>query len=233
MSLVNGHGGNPSRHTIMNISMLMSVSLAAEVSLQSQINLHRPTQKSSIHRKLPGAFNPALTAFDPNSSDYTHKDPSSILSSSNASASPQDYGAPADWIQCPPEVEGHRASYDCSAYIMCLNGEMSGAYLSCMGLKFDNSKGVCDWGEDVKCDSDKDVNTNGQESSDGEGGVTYAGQMETATAFRPMGGSFHGESSGKPEAAAWNGGSDWGGSWVQGVWYVLNDVLVVCLVTMD
>jgi hypothetical protein len=93
-----------------------------------------------------------------------------------------------------------------------------------MGLKFDNDKGVCDWGEDVKCDSDGGSVGGNEESGAGQGGgVTYDGEMETATAFRPMGGSWEGEenSGKKEEPAAWNGGSDWGGSWIEGVWYVL------------
>ena len=96
---------------------------------------------------------------------------------------------------------------------------MKGKYESCMGLMFDNSKGVCDWGEDVKCNSEGgDVELSGE-------GTTYSGEMDTATEFSPMGGSWQSEEadSGKPDAAAaWNGGSDWGGSWVEGVWYVDN-----------
>ena len=97
---------------------------------------------------------------------------------------------------------------------------MSGEYLSCMGLKFDNGKGVCDWGEDVKCASDTGGGSSGESESTEGGGTTYAGEMETATAFRPMGTSWQPDASSgkKEEPAAWNGGSDWGGSWVEGVW---------------
>ena len=101
---------------------------------------------------------------------------------------------------------------------------MTGDYLSCMGLKFDNNKGVCDWGEDVDCESDREnAGASSDDGSDGgesgEKGKTYSGKMETATAFRPMGGSWQAEGDDvKGEPGAWNGGSDWGGSWVEGVW---------------
>lgn len=209
---------------MISVFLILSVS-ADELLTQSQLNLQRPTTK--FHRKLPGAFNPALSAFDPNSPEYNHKDPGLAAGSGTTGTiseipNPADYGAPSDWIQCPPDVEGHRASYDCTAYIMCNNGELSGEYLSCMGLKFDNEKGVCDWGEDVKCGSDSNgSNEEGSSSEGGGGGATYSGEMESATAFRPMDGSWQSDaaSSGEQEEpAAWNGGSDWGGSWVEGVW---------------
>lgn len=232
---------------LIAIASLLSSTFPAYSVRQSQINLNRPKnprQKQENHnnhgpnqthrRKLAGAFNPALTAFDPNSPEYAHKDPGLALgaattgglSTADALASPQDYGAPEDWVQCPPSYEGNRASYDCTAYIMCSKGEMSGEYQSCLGLKFDNTRGVCDWGEDVMCEGLQDGNSTSLVGEEG-GGTTYSGEMETATAFRPMSGSWQEEEdSGKSdEVAAWNGGSDWGGSWVEGVWCVIHSCL--------
>ena len=87
-----------------------------------------------------------------------------------------------------------------------------------MGLKFDNEKGVCDWEESVVCSPDGNNSESDGSSGEEEKGITYAGEIETVTAFRPMGGSWQGEVGKEEMAAAWSGGSDWGGSWVEGVW---------------
>ena len=103
-----------------------------------------------------GAFNPNLA---PNSqSKVTH------------------LNTPTEFNPCPSDTtfSGNRASYDCTSYIYCSGGTPKGDYLSCIGLSFDNEKGVCDWKESVYCES-IDGSATPAKSDEGEGAESSGG----------------------------------------------------------
>jgi len=181
-----------------------------------------------------GAYNPNLVAYDPNSGQYMHGDPAAGSFSNakldNSNNDDDNIGGGEDsstsntvsatWSPCPtdPSFEGDRASHDCSSYTHCAGGQARGGYKSCLGLKFDNERKVCDWAESVTCASAD----SGSESVGGDGGsgsnhvskeIGSATQIAVATA----------DTAGSNGATANNavtgwGGSDWGGSWINGVW---------------
>ncbi len=181
-----------------------------------------------------GAFNPNLVTYDPNLSEYQLDHTSSSSSSTTGSEIPP----PDNWSPCPVDnlnFSGHRASYDCTSYIECTGGQPRGEYVSCMGLKFDNEKGVCDWAESVICANDPDTTSDGGENADsevenedgGEGGEigdadhnkeTIGSITEYIIDMTNSAGSNGAEAN--TEVTGWSGGSDWGGSWIDGVWYV-------------
>jgi len=81
-----------------------------------------------------------------------------------------------------------------------------------MGLKFDNTRGVCDWAERVSCvyhstTNNSDGNTNGGGGGTGTKIIGSATDIDIATS-NTMGSS----------GATANDGSDWGGSWINNVW---------------
>ncbi len=97
-----------------------------------------------------------------------------------------------------------------------------------MGLFFDNDRSSCDWEENVTCEKDlnggggNDNKGNSTEAGDsGNGGEGQGAGTEKVMASALTGANAKSEAEGDDgaqEAAAWNGGSDWGGAWVQGVW---------------
>mmetsp|Transcript_15025 Transcript_15025/g.29711 ORF Transcript_15025/g.29711 Transcript_15025/m.29711 type:complete len:1992 (-) Transcript_15025:64-6039(-) len=187
--------------------------------------LHDFTKFESAHRLLGGAFNPNLENFDP------HGDPTNGVGGVGAvgivdnDLAIEAYGAPESFVQCPPGIEGNRASYDCTSYVYCLDGQIRGTFHSCMGLFFDNERSSCDWEENVTCE--KDLNGGGgnnEEENTSDEGDSVDGQQgagkEKVMASALTGANAKSETEGgdEAEAAAWNGGSDWGGAWVHGVW---------------
>ena len=167
---------------------------------------------------------------------------------------------PEDWSPCPSDdlnFRGHRASYDCTSYVECSGGMPQGSYVSCLGLKFDNERGVCDWAESVACASDGGDDNNDDDGSD-NGSVGEEGEVENT---QGGGGDDNNNNNNKDdevliigsitdydtdrtnsagssgaeannEVTGWQGGSDWGGSWIDGVWYVpfgLFAFLLACL----
>jgi hypothetical protein len=191
-----------------------------------------------------GAFNPNLVTYDPNSSEYqfNHQSTSTTDNLDTGSEIPP----PESWSPCPINnlnFSGHRASYDCSSYIECSGGQPHGEYMSCMGLKFDNEQGVCDWAENVICDSssntdDEDVaianDESDEENDEGEekegeignnnnNNNSEEGIIGSITDYdidmTNSAGSNGAEAN--TEVTGWSGGSDWGGSWIDGVWYVV------------
>ena len=109
------------------------------------------------------------------------------------------------------------------SYIYCSGGTPIGDYLSCMGLSFDNEKGVCDWKESVYCESidgssaaTSDSTADGESSSSGGGeGVTNV-VIGSTTAIS----TAESQNVGSVGATS-NEKSDWGGHWVGGKWYVV------------
>ncbi len=109
-----------------------------------------------------------------------------------------------------------------------------------MGLMFDNEQGVCDWAENVICDNDgdDDAETSGGEDEEeegeegeveneeegGEGDDSEEVLLGSITDYdidmTNSAGSNGAESNN--EVTGWQGGSDWGGSWIDGVWYVFS-----------
>jgi hypothetical protein len=192
-------------------------------------------------RNEGGAFNPNLVAYDPNSSEYQFDHSSSSSSTGSEIPPPDD-----NWSPCPIDnlnFSGHRASYDCTSYIECTGGQPRGEYISCMGLKFDNEKGVCDWAESVICayevedddpdetksDSAGNAESEEEENDEDGGGGGEVGDVdnneETIGSITDYdidmtnsAGSNGAEAN--TEVTGWSGGSDWGGSWIDGVWYV-------------
>jgi len=181
-----------------------------------------------------GAFNPNLVTYDPLSPEYQFDHSSSSVNTTTGS----DIPPPEGWSPCPSDnlnFSGHRASYDCTSYIECSGGQPRGEYLSCMGLKFDNEQGVCDWAENVVCGSGDDAEAGGGEEE--EEGVGEEGEVENQQEeggddsdeeiigsitdydidMTNSAGSNGAESNN--EVTGWQGGSDWGGSWIDGVWY--------------
>ena len=189
-----------------------------------------------------GAFNPNLVTYDPNSSEYqfNHQSTSTTDNLDTGSEIPP----PESWSPCPTNnlnFSGHRASYDCSSYIECSGGQPHGEYMSCMGLKFDNEQGVCDWAENVICESssnsggeEEDAIANAEsdeENNEGEGEI--GNDANTSNSEEEIIGSItdydidmtnsagSNGAEANTEVTGWSGGSDWGGSWIDGVWYVV------------
>jgi len=129
---------------------------------------------------------------------------------------------PSEFNPCPSDTtfSGNRASYDCTSYIYCSGGTPKGDYISCIGLSFDNEKGVCDWKESVYCESidgaaaTNDSAAGGESSAGGEGvtNVVIGSTTAISTAESQNVGSV---------GATSNEKSDWGGHWVGGKWYVV------------
>ncbi|KAL9184328.1 hypothetical protein ACHAXT_002414 [Thalassiosira profunda] len=136
----------------------------------------------------------------------------------------------APWSPCPPDptFAGSRASFDCLSYITCANGRPQGSYSSCMGLKFDNVRGVCDWAANVRCEDPTQSNgggSNGDSGRNDSGGSSSGGgsskPIGSATAIEVHTSDRAGSSGATAsdgEVTGWNGGSDWGGAWIDGVW---------------
>jgi len=188
--------------------------------IQSSLTLQQQYQKKKQQRTLQklnllkqttthgtgngGAFNPNLA---PNSqSKVTH------------------LNTPSEFNPCPSDTtfSGNRASYDCTSYIYCSGGTPKGDYISCIGLSFDNEKGVCDWKESVYCESidgaaatnDSTAGGEGSESSGAGKGVTNV-VIGSTTAIS----TAESQNVGSVGATS-NEKSDWGGHWVGGKWYV-------------
>ena len=153
-----------------------------------------------------GAFNPNLA---PNSqSKATH------------------LNTPSEFNPCPSDTtfSGNRASYDCTSYIYCSSGIPTGDYLSCMGLSFDNEKGVCDWKESVYCES---IDGAAATESDSEGGESSSGTGVTNVVIGSTTAISTAESQNAGSVGATsNEKSDWGGHWVGGKWYVVYCLLL-------
>ena len=198
----------PKRPLPPSIKGIQSSSLTLQQQYQKK-KQQRALQKLNLLKQTTvhgtgngGAFNPNLA---PNSqSKVTH------------------LNAPSDFNPCPSDTtfSGNRASYDCTSYIYCSGGTPKGDYISCIGLSFDNEKGVCDWKESVYCESiDGTVKSSdegeGSESSAGGEGVTNV-VIGSTTAIS----TAESQNVGSVGATS-NEKSDWGGHWVGGKWYVV------------
>ena len=174
-----------------------------------------------------GAFNPNLVSYDPNSQEYKHDN---VAEGSTS--------APEEFNPCPSHFTGNRASYDCSSYIYCNDGVPSGQYYTCSGLKFDNGKGSCQWSGSVDCEGDRDsiLATNTAESTaaedGGEEGAASNADGEEDEGSSKVGGTTSvviGSATSIAVSTTYNAGSvgatadegsEWGGKWQNGVWYV-------------
>lgn len=95
-----------------------------------------------------------------------------------------------------------------------------------MGLFFDNERSSCDWEENVTCEKDlnggggnsEGKNTSEEGGSDNAEGQGAGKEKVMASALTGANAKSELEEGEEAEAAAWNGGSDWGGAWVHGVW---------------
>ena len=159
-SIINGQTISQSKQTKRPKRSLPTKGIQSSSSLPSnqyQKKQQRALQKLNLLKQTTvhgtgngGAFNPNLA---PNSqSKVTH------------------LNTPTEFNPCPSDTtfSGNRASYDCTSYIYCSGGTPKGDYLSCIGLSFDNEKGVCDWKESVYCES-IDGSATPAKSDEGEG----------------------------------------------------------------
>ena len=99
-----------------------------------------------------------------------------------------------------------------------------------MGLKFDNTIGGCDWDANVVCDHGDSVGIVGDGGgNDGEssssGPITKAIGSATAISVETTNsaGSAGANYADNEVMTGWHTvGSDWGGAWVDGKWYVIS-----------
>ena len=97
-----------------------------------------------------------------------------------------------------------------------------------MGLKFDNTIGGCDWDANVVCDHGDSVGVGGDETNNGAEsssgpmkaiGSATAISVETTNSAGSAGANY----ADNEVMTGWHTvGSDWGGAWVDGKWYVLS-----------
>lgn len=191
----------------------------------------KKNKKNKLKKTNGGAFNANLQKYDPTSSKFEHAKPDghmidgSLLASTAGSSGTDD----ESWSPCPPNdanFAGNRASYDCSSYVYCAGGKARGQYHSCMGLVYDNVRGVCDWPDDVACEYADAAGSggggggkNGTSASElgNNGGNNNLGEKISAIAVNTANTAG---SNGATANMGWQGGSDWGGRWINGVWYV-------------
>jgi hypothetical protein len=173
-----------------------------------------------------GAFNPNLVAYDPNSLEYAQGG-----SSSSSSSSTSVVVIPEGWSPCPkddPNYDGNRASYDCESYVHCIGSQISGEYVSCMGLLYDNDKNVCVWAEEGNCATtspnalDDDDDGGGGEGDDGANtGLEVVNEIIGSATDVDVNRAYTAGSNGATannDVTGWSGGTDWGGSWIDGIW---------------
>ena len=89
---------------------------------------------------------------------------------------------------------------------------------------YDNARGVCDWPDEVVCEYTEASSGGKNGTASGEGNSGNLGEKISAIDVNTANTAG---SNGATANMGWQGGSDWGGRWIDGVWYVVHLMLVI------